>query len=395
MSDSHDLPEPGDSKLLHAAIAAANAAASAANAAAAAATAAADAAKAADTVANAVSDPVGAATNAAIRVASAATAAASAAAVVAANFTHTTSTLSSPTTSDQPFAFHDLPTELRLQIYGYLMIVGKVFYKPDDDTVRSNLHRKNFRAYRKPDLSISRVSKAVSKEAEEIYLSQNLFVLLVLREEHFDDSRSAPLMFSEHASKHIKQISVSISAEMPKWIRLGHAYTWAALTPGVFDQCSREERLRMMHSECYDSNYWVAEMIVTWTDEMIALKTIELDLLNAYCPFGCCRKLDLVPYLPRPTHLERIRLLGLRKKKEEQYFVVKLFEGDGLTDVGRDEDGDIYNQEKHDRAVMEEAHKLHHITFGTEDDPWESWKIKSEGELQGEPEGSDMDMEDS
>ncbi|KAG9206768.1 hypothetical protein G6514_000054 [Epicoccum nigrum] len=388
MSDNDDLPGPGNFKLLHAAIAAANATASAANAAASAATAAADAAKAADTVASAVSDPVGAATNAAVR-------AASAAAVVAANFTHTTSTLSSPTTSDQPFRFIDLPTELRLQIYGYLVIVGKVFYKPDDDTVRSNLHRKDFRAYRKPDLSILRVSKAVSKEAEEIYLSQNLFVLPVLREDHFDDSRSTPLMFSEHASKHIKHISVGISAEMPKWMRFGHAYTWAALTPGVFDQCSREERLRIMHSKCYDSNYWVAEMIVTWIDKMVALKTIELDLLNAYCPFGCCRKLDLVPYLPRPTHLERIRLLGLRSKKEEQYFVVKLFEDDDLTGVGRDEDGDIYDQEKHDRAVMEEAHKLHHITFGTEDDPWESWKIKSEGELQGEPEDSDMDMEDS
>jgi hypothetical protein len=398
MSDSHNPPGPGDSRLLYAAISAANAAASAANAAASAATAAVDAAKAANTIASTASDPVGAATNAAIRAASAATAAASAAAVVAANLINTASTLSSPTTSDQPFRFMDLPTELRLRIYGYLVVVGKVFYKPDDDSVFSNPRFKDFRAYREPDLSILRVSKAVHKEAEEVYLSQNLFVLPVQLEKYFDVSRSTPLMFSENASKYMKHISVGVSAGIPEWMQSGHAYMWGHMDgfpPTIFDRNSREERLQLMHSAASDHYRRARRKITDWIYDLRALKTIEVDLMNAYCPFGCCRDLDQPPYLPDLKRLESIRLLGLRHEMEEQDYVLDSYQNYWLTDVGiTDDSGEIYDQEEHDRAVMEEAHRRHNITVGTENDPWESWKIKSEGELQLEPEDSDMDVED-
>jgi hypothetical protein len=136
-------------------------------------------------------------------------------------------------------------------------------------------------------------------------------------------------------------------------------------------------------------------MITNWIYDLEALKTIELDLMNAYCPLGCCRDFHQPPYLPDLTRLESIRLLGLRHEKEEQDYLVDSYQDVWLTYVGVDDDGDMHDQEEHDRAVMEEVHKRHHITFGTGGDPWESWKIKSEGELQPEPEDSDMDVEDS
>ena len=292
----------------------------------------------------------------------------------------------------------DLPAELRLQIYGHLVIVGKVFHKPDDDSVLSNPRLKDFRAYRKPDLSILRVSKAVHKEAEEVYLSQNLFVLPVPLEINYDPDTAASHMFSGNASKYVKHISIGVSFVMPDWMPSGHAHTWATLesfSPGLFDQYSREERLQLLHSEALYDFRLQQDAIDDWLFNLKALKTIEVDLMNAYCPMGCCRNFEVYPYLPHLGHLEKIRLLGLRHEKEQQDYLVGQYRDAWVTYVGVDDNGNIYDQEEHDRAVMEEVHKRHDITFGTEGDPWESWKMESEGELQSNSESSDSDMEDS
>ena len=136
-------------------------------------------------------------------------------------------------------------------------------------------------------------------------------------------------------------------------------------------------------------------MIDGWIVNLKALKTIEVDLMNAYCPMGCCRDFEMALWLQDLEHLEKIRLLGLRHEKEQQDYLVGQYRDVCLTNVGVDDDGNIYDQEEHDRAIMEEVHKRHDITFGTEGDPWESWKMESEGELQSNSEGSDSDVEDS
>ncbi|KAF3036641.1 hypothetical protein E8E11_004871 [Didymella keratinophila] len=75
----------------------------------------------------------------------------------------------SPTPA-QPARFMDLPVELRVQIYELLVVVGKIFF-------RTEYSPSEHRAYHRPSLSILRVSKAVHHEAEETYLTKNLFVL--------------------------------------------------------------------------------------------------------------------------------------------------------------------------------------------------------------------------
>lgn len=74
--------------------------------------------------------------------------------------------------------FLSLPAELRVRIYEELLVVGKVFL---DDHGRYTHHETppreiDMNYYRKPSLAILRVSKLVHEEAEEVYLSKNLFV---------------------------------------------------------------------------------------------------------------------------------------------------------------------------------------------------------------------------
>jgi hypothetical protein len=89
----------------------------------------------------------------------------------------TTPALTSPSPRDQTFRFLDLPAELRCQIYEYFVVVGKIFYSPDYYSVKNEKRFKDWEAYRTPELTILRVCKQMHSEAEEIYLSKNLFVL--------------------------------------------------------------------------------------------------------------------------------------------------------------------------------------------------------------------------
>ena len=85
----------------------------------------------------------------------------------------------SPSTACQrpPFRFLDLPPELRMLIYGELVVVGRVFFSPDWYEIEEGRRFDEYKQSTRPNLAILRVSRAVHDEAEDIYLSKNIFVL--------------------------------------------------------------------------------------------------------------------------------------------------------------------------------------------------------------------------
>jgi hypothetical protein len=79
--------------------------------------------------------------------------------------------------TEQPFRFLDLPAELRCQVYEELVVVGKIFYTPEQYSIMNEKCFKDWTAYAAPELSILRVCTQIHQEAEELYLSKHLFVL--------------------------------------------------------------------------------------------------------------------------------------------------------------------------------------------------------------------------
>lgn len=61
--------------------------------------------------------------------------------------------------------FFYLPLELRVQIYEYLVVVGKVFYTPDVYSAQTELKFGAMDAYRKPSLHRFRVCRQIHKES--------------------------------------------------------------------------------------------------------------------------------------------------------------------------------------------------------------------------------------
>lgn len=68
--------------------------------------------------------------------------------------------------SAMSFRFMDLPVELRLIVYGYLVVVGKVFFHPEQDLVYNRSLVAKYKKYQAPDLTILRMSKGIRSEAE-------------------------------------------------------------------------------------------------------------------------------------------------------------------------------------------------------------------------------------
>jgi hypothetical protein len=120
----------------------------------------------------------------------------------------------------RPCGLLALSTELRCQIYERLVVIGKVFYTPEQYSIRNEKRLKDSKAYKTPELSILRVCKQIHDEAEDIYLSRNLFVLpdfFACKEFNYSKHQclKRPL-FSSAGPKLVKNISLAFSTRLPK-----------------------------------------------------------------------------------------------------------------------------------------------------------------------------------
>lgn len=209
----------------------------------------------------------------------------------AASLPATTSTTSSAPA--QPFLFMDLPVELRIQIHEHVVVVGRVFSCLNG----SHDHDVSHDAYHRPSLYILRMSTDVHNEAEEVYLTKELFILPDRSHERMSfirgedvkmrvyDQISGPL-FPRRGLQVIKHIYVDVSAD---YLPPRSSSYWKGGNPGLFDEMTQKQRYQEVH-HLARSRVWEesSNSFDTLCSETKALTTVELDFAKACCATGCC-----------------------------------------------------------------------------------------------------------
>jgi hypothetical protein len=235
------------------------------------------------------------------------------------------------TKPDQPFRFLNLPTEIRLCIYEYFVVVGKVFYTPTELEKEEGSRFLDMDDYAVPSLTILRVKKQIHDEAERVYLSMNLFVLPLgfhLKQPFMPDDRvnvHDRRLFSARARQLVQNVSVAYTSLLAPGERpfacVSSVWHRQAFFEEEFEDL--EERLEKVHdvAKSMIENYWDNIRATMFRTLRTSCRYFEMDFTNAYCPSGCCRMVEAA-CLYFTGHMWESRmdtptLLGLRNKMEE------------------------------------------------------------------------------
>ncbi|KAF1851467.1 uncharacterized protein K460DRAFT_362209 [Cucurbitaria berberidis CBS 394.84] len=231
------------------------------------------------------------------------------------------------------FPFLDLPPEIRNMIYEELVVVGKIFYAPDSYDISNNQRFHEYKLFRKPELQLFRVCKQVHEEAENLYLSKNLFVLPIGWQqchpfiELGDSLRNKPIterhVFSSAGLAYIRNVSVAVDQQLVPlcaythndWKRDDQTYSYT-----LFSQKTAQERYEWVHevhlNTCFSS--WDVMLQDLETFEA-GLFYVEVDCTNAFCAIGDCRPINrsVTDWIPN-VKPKNIDVLGLQSMEEKQ-----------------------------------------------------------------------------
>jgi len=288
--------------------------------------------------------------------------------------------------SEQSFRFLDLPVELRLSVYGHLVLVGKVFYTPDAYSVATKKRFKNWKLYHAPSLQVLRVCKQVHAEAEQLYLSKNLFVLpdfCYLREPFRNPANASATgfndripfqerwLFSRNALRYLKNLVISFNTRQPSPVTLGPDWTRYERIGAIagYDAMDETARRDYAHDHACEGllDIWVY-MVEALRDNLTSdLAYLEIDVTNCYCPLGCCRMLDgcyeMLPFrrgTPKQTVFNGVR------NQAEEHEILRRIESHYV---------DGFRIGSHADWAPDQVHANFGFKFNLEVDVWAEWKM--------------------